>query len=339
MEACIPLIIVGRNYTGNVIFILPLAIRNQFGCRVLEWLTSNHGNYSSGLFAQNAPAYLPEQDGEKLLASLLAELPDIDLVSLDSQPVEIAGMMNPLAQLPGVAATSAGYAMTINENWKSHYRSRFSSNYRRGLRRHERRLAELGAFEFKRVLDATERLEAVDFIFEHKRKWLAKRGITDFLAREDSRAFYRELACMPAVSTGMATCIYRLNAGGETLAASLDLTFQNRFYGLLSATTSGPLQRHGPGKLLMKYTVRELADERISVIDFGAGEDEHKLRWCTQRRERYHSIVPISTRGRLYGEALKATSLAKQQIKQSPGLWRLATHVRRLKSSPASSLS
>ena len=331
-EPCEPLITVGRNDAGEIAFLLPLTIRNRFGCKALEWLADDHGNYSSGLYNRNAHAFLMEQDGERLLAALLAVLPDVDLVSLSGQPVEIDGMTNPLGRLPGVAAASAGYALPMNLDWQSHYRSRFSSNYRRNLRRNERRLAELGSFAFERVDHVDERLEIIDFIIGEKRKWLAERGIEDFLACEKSQEFYRELACITDESAGLAPCIHVLKAGGENLSASLDVIFQNRFYGLIAATTSGPQKRHGPGKLLLKYTIREMANAGISVIDLGAGEEDNKLRWCTERRDRHDSIVPITTRGRLYGEAHRATLLAKLHIKQSPGLWHLATQLRRWKS-------
>ncbi len=333
-----PLIAIGRNTAGDAVCLLPLTIRKHFGCNVLEWLASAHGNYASGLFDRNTWADPVAPRGEQLIAALLAVLPNVDAIYLECQPLEIGGLANPLADLPGVPAASAGYALPLNGNLENHYKSRFSPSYRSKLRRNERRLSEHGNVRFTNVGDTDERLDTVNFIIGQKRQWLAQRGIDDFLVDEKHREFYRELSRMPGSTTEPVTCIHKLSVGDETLAASLDLIFQNQFYGLVAATAAGPLQRYGPGKLLLKYTVEHLANEGVSVMDFGAGEEENKLRWCTQRRERHHSIVPVSAKGRIYTEALKATLLAKLQIKQSPGLWRLATQMRRWKSRPASFL-
>jgi CelD/BcsL family acetyltransferase involved in cellulose biosynthesis len=79
---------------------------------------------------------------------------------------------------------------------------------------------------------------------------------------------------------------------------------------------------------LFQRLVEQLANEGIEMIDCGAGEDEDKLRWCTQQRQRLHAIVPVTAKGHAYAAALKAKLSAKLHIKQSPKLWSLAKRLR-----------
>ena len=112
------------------------------------------------------------------------------------------------------------------------------------------------------------------------------------------------------------------------IAANIGLVFQNTLYGFSTCTAYGPMRRHGPGRILFRQTVEHMAQDGIEAIDCGAGEDENKLRWCSEQRTRLHTLVPVTAKGRLYTAALKAELLVKVQIKQSPQLWSLAKRMR-----------
>src|SRR5690606_31029201 len=45
-----PAIVICRRSDGRCVALLPFGIRRPFGCTTLEWLGSDQGNYSSGLF-------------------------------------------------------------------------------------------------------------------------------------------------------------------------------------------------------------------------------------------------------------------------------------------------
>ena len=53
-KSCKPLIAVGRDGAGEILFLLPLTIHKHLGCDVLEWLGASQGNYSSGLFHRDS---------------------------------------------------------------------------------------------------------------------------------------------------------------------------------------------------------------------------------------------------------------------------------------------
>lgn len=332
-----PLIAIGRNASGDIVFLLPLTIRKHLGCNVLEWLGADQGNYASGLFHPAAWSDRSLPRGKELLALVLDALPRVDAVHLDKQPCEIEKGFNPLAGLPGVVAASAGHAFQINTDRKTPARNQISSRFRRTLRRGQRRLADEGRLEFKVMERAPDQLDAIDNMIREKRAWFAEMGISDFFARRNMREFFQALVQLPGNRAGLTARIYELRVGGKAVATNLGVIHQNIFYGLIASTTRNPLRRFGPGSILFLRIVEHLASEGVEKVDCGAGEDENKRRWCTEERVRRHAIVPVTAKGHVYAAILKAALLAKLQIKQSPKLWSLTKRLRRWRPVPGAS--
>ena len=78
--------------------------------------------------------------------------------------------------------------------------------------------------------------------------------------------------------------------------------------------------------------VEQMSKDGIEMVDCGAGEDENKLRWCTEKRVRQHAILSVTVKGHIYAAVLKTFLLAKLQVKQSPQLWKLTKRLRKWKS-------
>jgi len=331
-KASAPLIAIGRDASGQILFLLPLTIRKRAGCDILEWLGAEQGNYTSGLFH---PAAWTEQTlprGKDLLARVLGALPRIDAVHLADQPLAIGNTLNPFARLPGIPAASEGHAFPLNAAWHKHFKESFSSHHRNNIRRSERQLGELGAVRFDVVEHGPVRSQVMDGIITEKRIWFADRGLPDCFANAAVREFFRLLVQIPDTDAGPAIRIFTLSVGDEIVATNLGLIYQNKFYGLIASTTAGPMRRHSPGRLLFLRLVEYLANEGIETLDCGAGEDLEKLRWCTQRRERWNAIVPVTAKGFVYAAALKSMLFIKRQIKQSPRLWNQVNRLRKWKS-------
>ena len=168
----------------------------------------------------------------------------------------------------------------------------------------------------------------LDAIVAEKKKWFGDRGISNFFEDPEIRDFFETLVQLPDQEDGLSTSMFCMRVDEKIIAANIGLIFQNTLYGLITCTAYGPMRRHGPGRILFLRTVEYMAEKGIEAIDCGAGEDENKLRWCTEQRMRLHTLVPVTAKGRLYTAALKAELLVKAQIKQSPHLWSLAKRLR-----------
>ena len=325
-----PLIAVGRTTREEIVFLMPLAIRQHRGCAVLEWFSAEQGNYASGLFLKKAWDENDLPRGRKLLALLLDALPPVDAVHLANQPYDDFAGWTPLGELPGLETASAGHAFPLTEDWNRHFNARFGKKIRADLRRRERRLIEQGELALRTVTPGEDLEKALDRMIADKRRWFADRGIDDFFADQALRAFYLDLATTRKNKNVPRLELYELTVGGKPIAANLGFTHNNVFYGLISSTAYGPLLRYGPGTILFLRMIEHLAGRGIERIDCGAGEDDNKLRWCTIERPRLHMIVPASLKGRLYTAGLNAKLTAKLRIKNSPRLWMLAKRMRQI---------
>jgi len=314
-------IAVGRDASNRIVLILPLAIRKRCGCRVLEWLASEQGNYSSGLFlpaAWDSPA-LPRD--KALLELILNALPEVDAVHLDKQPASIDGFASPLAGLSSISEASPGHCFPVGKDWEDHYRKQFAPRARAKLRRSESRLCEGNGATFETIKGADAKCRYTEDAIAQKAEFFAERGIADCFQASGVKAFFRHIARLPENGSDLSTRIFVCRKDDELLAAKMGVVYKDVFYGIISSTTTKPIRRFGPGSILFKNSVAFISREGIRTLDCGAGEDVTKQKWCTEQRERMHLVAPVTARGRVYTAMLRAALKAKLFIKNNPGFW------------------
>lgn len=327
-ELCV---VVGRDSGGACRFLLPFVVHTAHGYAVLEWAGGQQGNYECGFFARETGAGGASVPFEHIWPDILAALPPIDAVHLACQPTDLDGQRNPLLALPHVPASDPGHAFPLDRDWQKHYETQFSATSRRELRRCERRLADTGDLVFSEARSTADRRVVFRALQKQKRERFSQLGIPDFLANEGVETFFHALFEDRADAGSFVPRVFSLRCGDQILAANIGVRFQDTFYGLLASTTNTPIRRFAPGNILFLKIVAALAEDGITRFDCGAGEDAHKLRWCTERRNRFHTLIPITLKGQLYARLAGLKVSAKRSIKRSPRLWSLAKDIRRLK--------
>jgi len=324
-------VVAGFDAGGACLFLLPLAITNHVGIRVLEWLGNGQGNYAAGLFHS---AFLEDAAWASfadLWCEVLAALPPVDAVHLADQPRELGRHENPFLALPHAVSPEPGRWFALDPDWRRHHEARFSSSSRRELHRCERRLADRGALAFIHATEPETRRRVFAAMIAQKRAQFANSGIDDFFADGAIEAFYARLMDALQDPDGLSLQLFALQCGGDIVATNMGVMVKNRFYGLISSTAAGPLRRFAPGNILFLRMVGHLAGAGVEVLDCGAGGDAHKLRWCTGERARFHTIEGLTLQGELYARGLQSHLALKRAVKHSSALWPIAKEVRRLK--------
>ncbi len=324
-------IVAGFDGDDTCLFLMPFVIRAHAGVRILEWLANDQGNYAGALFHDAFLNQISPGEFQHLWRDVLGALPPVDAVHLGDQPNELEGRQNPFLVLPHINSAEPGRWFTLSADWRAHYEERFSSGSRRELRRCERRLGDGGELEFIHAGDAESRARIFEAMTAQKRAHFEQSGIDDFFADGAVDDFYTALSNTTNQPGSLSLELFALASGGEIIATNMGVAFKNRFYGLISATTAGPLRRFAPGNVLFQRVVDAMANRGMELFDCGAGSDPHKLRWCTQQRPRFDTISGVSLQGELYARALKARLSLKRTIKQSPALWPIAKEFRRLR--------
>ncbi len=327
-----PAIVVGRA-GGDVLFILPLAIRKSRSARQLVWLGSDLCDYNAPLLAPQFSSRLgtrPFCEVWRHIVETLQTRPDLryDLVHLEKMPAIVGAQPNPMLVL-GVAANPSGaYSTPLAETWDAFYRAKRSSATRRRDRTKLRRLAELGALELVHPRDDKESLAALDMLVAQKSRALLQMGAGNLFARPGYLEFYRALATDPR--TKPLVHISHLNCGPRVAAVNLGLTFRSTYYHLLASYDAGQISRFGPGAAHLHDLLHYAIDRGLKMFDFTIGDESYKRDWCDGTQKLYDHLSAATWRGMVVFVPGAAKLWLKRQIKQTPVLWKAFSAARKL---------
>ncbi|MEC9367265.1 MAG: GNAT family N-acetyltransferase [Pseudomonadota bacterium] len=323
-----PVIVSGQDETGRLCFILPLGLRRHRGLAILQWLASDQGNYASGLYHPDFWALAGDTPGPALLQSLVPHLPQADLIHLESIPRSVGGRPGPFSGLPLVADATCGHSFRLDGGADDYFRTHLNKKARGNLKRSERRLRELGELRFRQAQGADEVRTGLAALILQKREWCRQRGVADFLEQPEVQSFYESVLLREDGNAESRALLFTLDLDGEIIATNLGMRFGEEFHGLITTITHGDLRRFSPGNVLFRMMVEDVAARGVRVIDWGAGENDLKAKWCNVERERAHAVVALSARGAVAAPVLRMLLRLKAWIKTSPALWRLATQIR-----------
>ncbi len=323
-----PLVVTGRSAKGETLFVWPFEIVHRNGLRTLQWIGQDVSNYNMGLFEPDFARSLTEPDVSALLRAAASMGDGIALANFRNQPESWEGVPNPLRLLSRQTSPNTGYAMRLTDDFDTAYRNRFGGRSRNGLRRKERKLAELGPLSYGWAATRKETEALLEVFFKQKSRWFEQQGIEDMFADPAHRAYYRALALLPEGTEG------RLQIGylrvGDTIAATFNgACVGERYHLLLSSIEQGETERCSPGILLMREQIREFCQRGFQHFDFGAGQARHKSDWADEQVTLFDSFLAFNETGYALTIPLALASAAKRVIKNNEALWRLAQFVRR----------
>ena len=324
-----PAIVTGRNASGELLFILPLATRRARLARELTFLGRDLGDY-------NAPLLAPDFPRSSAAANFPAAWQSIrdllgrhaqhhhDVILLDKMPERIGGQPNPFLQLDVVANPSGAYLTALAEDWEMFYSAKRSSATRRRDRTKRKRLAESGEVRMVTPEAPDDVARTVDVLVAQKRRALARMGVGDIFARPGYRDFFSQLAARaPAL-----VHVSRLEVGPTSAATNLGLTFRRRYYHVLASYDEGPLSRFGPGAAHLHELMRYAIARHCTHFDFTIGDEPYKRDWCDTETRLFDHVGAATARGRLVAAGAIVGRRAKRAIKQSPLLWSVLTRLR-----------
>jgi len=330
-EGVQPAIAVGRDATGDILFLLPLSVRAAGLARELAWLGSELCDYNGPLLAPSFSARIDRVRflvlWQEIACSLQAQ-PHLrfDVVALDKMPDMVGAQKNPMRYLGGTINPSGAYLTHLAGDWQTFYTAARSSATRRRDRTKRKKLAEFGEIKFVNAAGESEILSSLDTLMAQKARSFARMGVGNLFAKPGYADFYRALA------TGAATRpfvhVSRLDVGTTAVAVNLALIHRDRYYHLLASYTDSELARFGPGAAHLHDLMHYAIDRGCGIFDFTIGDERYKRDWCDTELVLYDYIVPVTWRGALAATPKLTAQRLKRWIKQTPVLWTVATKVR-----------
>lgn len=174
------------------------------------------------------------------------------------------------------------------------YHAWLPADARASLRRRRRRLEETGRVDFQVIACASERMEALKWVLEHKGAWLQRRGLANVRLLSKHNAAFLEATLRQDWTSGN-RMVFALKIDGALIAAEIASVDGSRVESF-TASFDPSFERYSPGALLTLEVIRWALDRRLDY-DFRTGTEPYKFKWCSHVTPVTSYLLPITFRG------------------------------------------
>lgn len=312
------LIVTGRKSDGNLVFILPLALRKHGGYLIIEWLAAQIATYGLGVYN---PAFLAQstQGLAPYWKAILEALPASDGIWLNHLPEAWDGKPHPLGALITTRSANQTHQIALQHDYDQLFASKRSSSSRRGALKRDKQLNAAGDVTFGLPASDDEAEQLIDELIEQHASYLAARGIHNVL--EDGTAeFLKHLTRLNADSQVTIFPQY-LHVDGRLVAAKLGFIFNRVFWAMISSLDAAELHKYSPGDYALRRTIAACCERGLDTFDFATGDSSYKDHWSDSSISLHEIIQARSARGMLWAAAKRAAIDTKRIVKNSTFLW------------------
>ncbi|MCG5475908.1 MAG: GNAT family N-acetyltransferase [Sinorhizobium fredii] len=317
----------------QLLFLLPFEIEKGRFFRTARLIATEHSNLNTGLFAAELER-VPRGELIRVLTEGIRRVlrSHADVVTFEKAPAVWRGLPHPLAALPGIANPNASFQLGLLGDMERTLAQLNAKRRRKKMRLSERRLAELGGYDYVVARDPAEAHALLDTFFRQKAARLEAQGLPDVFDNSATRAFFRLL-------------IDRQSAGDRLLELNA-IRLRGEHQGRIIAVTG--LSRKGdhvicqfgsiddtiaadssPGELLFYRVIERLCGEGVTLFDFGIGDQPYKRSWCTIETPLRDITLPLTLRGNAAAGLHRAVVRAKRTIKANRTLYTFVQRGRR----------
>lgn len=290
------------------------------------------GRHANGNFAAVAEAWtgaLPGIIADLTAGAFTAARPDIDLLRLERQQPEIAGIANPLIVAASTESPNIALAADLAGGFDA-YLSRHSGKRKRKKHRSDgRKFVDQGGYRTFVARSPEESDALLDAFFVMKAKRFREMGISDVFADARTKAFFKQLFSKHAGEAGPAYVVQALEIGGIVRAVTGSSICGDCVVCEFSGFIEDESLNTSPGDFLFFENIAWSCDNGFAVFDFSVGDEYYKRQWCDIETVQYDTLLPLTAKGRIAATGLEIFAAAKRKLKSSPRLWAAAKTLRR----------
>lgn len=328
-----PVVVIGRDKSGEILFLLPLALETVKIVRRLTWFGVDLGDYNAPLLAPAFARHPASEDFISIWRFVIALLQRdkryrFDLADLPKMPEMVGTQKNPFVKLSATPNRSGAYLATLGNNWEEYFASKRSASTRKTLRRKQKQLEAHGELKFAQGLDSEASAQTLDVLIEQKSCAFARMGVENIFQRRGYPAFYRAVITDPEMRD--IVNVSRLQVGAATAATTIALSHGQRFYLILSSYHAGELARSGPGRTLLHELLRFNIERGFRFFDFTIGDEPYKLDWADTKLVLHDHLAGHTFPGWLVASAIMLIRNSIRFIKRNRLLWPIAMRIRAL---------
>jgi CelD/BcsL family acetyltransferase involved in cellulose biosynthesis len=332
-KGIVPYIVVAFDTAGKPLFLWPFGRKATGPVTVARFLGGKHASFNLGVWRRALVPAIAKGDLGGILARLAARPDAIDLFALANQPLEWAGVANPLALLQHQWSAEAGARLSFRGPLEPGGEG-LSAATRSRLRTKERKLKRLSGYRYLQAASDTDIDRMLDAFFALKAPHMAAQGLPNVFAEPGVAEFLRLASHVPLPDGRRLIEIHALEGGGEVLAICGAIADDHRLSAMFNTYTLSDNSRHSPGLVLLQHMVAACPARGLRAFDLGVGGARYKSLFCKEPEPLFDSFLALTPRGRLMAPVLRAALAAKGAIKTTPTLWAVVKFLRGRRASP-----
>jgi CelD/BcsL family acetyltransferase involved in cellulose biosynthesis len=274
-------------------YFFPFQVDTAGSVRELRWFGDDMIDYGAPIIG---PA--GGEDFAEVWESVLACLPEVDVIRLSKIPASVCGVDNPLCGLECRPYHNRAHFVELDGNWDQFYESHAGAKTRSTDRRKYRRLSGMGELEL-RVADGSDatvfgeiaahtiKQKAQRYRDIHAPNVVARDGVSDLLGKPIESL----------IESGMLH-ISALVLDGKVITTHWGMVHGGRFYYYMPSYEDGPWMKYSPGRILLFELFKWCFERGVGVFDFTIGDESYKKDWCDSEIRLFHYIRALTKRGR-----------------------------------------
>lgn len=181
------------------------------------------------------------------------------------------------------------------EDWES-YEQTLSGKFRRDLRRRQKRLSDKGTLNFQLLEDRQAVESALEWTFRQKERWAHRKSVSLDLGNQ-IRDFYGAVALTALPADALLFGVLKLE---DTILATAFGVADGRWAEILISTYDRDWKAYSPGNLLFAQMIRWALERKLTVLDFGIGNEPYKQYFANSGSAIGNYVVPCTGRGRIF---------------------------------------
>jgi CelD/BcsL family acetyltransferase involved in cellulose biosynthesis len=309
------LAVIAARRDGALVGLWPLYVSREGGHTVACHLGAGSREEYAGPLLQDLP---PDREAGERILQTAKGLGDV----LRAYNLFVPGLAAEILAADGnFRRTSTALSPVVNScAYETHgkWTASLSKKLRTELRTDRRRAARQGELTLERITGPEAGPACVDWIFAHKRRWLADHGVrTSWMFEDQGRDLYAALISQAPSRNGHVDDVeaHALKLDGRIIAASIALNGPDRVE-VLTAAQDPMFNDASPGSLLLEdRTIMAIA--RGVVMDLRLTREAYKLRWA-DGSDRLDSFMIACT---LKGQAAVALEIVAKSVRRVRVIW------------------
>ena len=317
-----PRVVVVSNSDDEPLALLPLGLQVTRVGTALRWLGGETSAYLGPVLRVPALANFDMQTLDRIFDALPGHGVQADYVDLDRQPAMFGEHCNPFANYRSEPNGMQCHITRLAGDWATYYAEKRSSRTRHKDRNRLRQLERHGDVAFEIASSPADINALMDRLILEKSRQFRKLGVKNVFETDGVASLFRDVA-LGSLGDGSVR-LFAITLNGDPIAISYNVIHRSEIHGVFLCYADNAVTRLGPGTLLLHRVFAWCFANGITSFDFSLGDQDYKRQWCETTNPLYRSLWPITRKGAMHVQSIRAARSLRSAVKSSPALSTLA---------------